>query len=181
MEEDPVLSFRAKTISNFSGDRVRRFIFNFYLADQTLAVYEEHVPNSGFTAGRFYQRARAVDSKTHKQFNPTNFYVGARIHLGGREFEMIEAAGNTFRLMEEHANEFPEADIDVVSKRVKETDFISQLQLHDPANSGKVPIEVASELLAQCSGKITPHAAMTLKRAYGSDGSFDYQSLLQNN
>ena len=39
-------------------DRERRFVVSFYMADQTLAVYEPVLPNSGLQGGKFLERAR---------------------------------------------------------------------------------------------------------------------------
>jgi hypothetical protein len=39
-------------------DRERRFVVSFYMADQTLSVYEPVVPNSGLQGGKFLERAR---------------------------------------------------------------------------------------------------------------------------
>ena len=39
-------------------DRERRFVVSFYVADQTLSVYEPVVPNSGLQGGKFLERAR---------------------------------------------------------------------------------------------------------------------------
>ena len=39
-------------------DRERRFVISFYMADQTLSVYEPVLPNSGLQGGKFLERAR---------------------------------------------------------------------------------------------------------------------------
>ena len=39
-------------------ERERKFVVSFYMADQTLSVYEPVLPNSGLQGGKFLERAR---------------------------------------------------------------------------------------------------------------------------
>ena len=82
-----VLTFTAKLISDFSGDKKRQFLLTYYLCDETLQIFELAVPNSGFRPGRFLQRQRVKNSFTKKLLQPQELFVGAQIGVCGRIFE----------------------------------------------------------------------------------------------
>jgi len=113
-----VLNFSAKMASDYPEDRRRMFVVSYYLADKTMAVFEADVPNSGFRHGKFLQRMRARDPATNKYFEPSAFYVGAKILVAAQTFDLIDAAPHTFCVMEAHADEFPESAITHVIQRL---------------------------------------------------------------
>ena len=184
-ENTQVLNFSARLVSEFPEDRRRQFVVSFYLCDKTLAVFEIQVPNSGFAGGKFLQRTRIRDPKTKKFYEPSAFYIGAKIQTSGRTFELLEAAPHTLNLMEAHSDEFPEADITTVIQNLihvcqQTTKSIRAIfEERDPRKSGFVSTEDAKDIFKQFVPPLTPHAAVTLVRAFEKDdGSFDYNILL---
>lgn len=57
------------------ADAERRFVLSYFLADDTLSVFEPPVRNSGIVGGRFLERTRVA----HVQ--PATLFVGARLHI----------------------------------------------------------------------------------------------------
>jgi hypothetical protein len=185
-ESTQVLNFSSKLISDYPEDRRRQFVVSYYLCDKTMAIFETIVPNSGFRAGKFLQRTRVRDPATKQFFEPSAFYVGAKIQVSGRVFELLDAAPHTFCLMEAHSEDFPEANITVVVQKLTQiaqqtTKSIRALfEVLDERKTGFVAVEDAKQIFSQFVPDITKHAAITLTRAFDkNDGTFEYRILLQ--
>jgi hypothetical protein len=117
-ESTQVLNFSSKLISDYPEDRRRQFVVSYYLCDKTMAIFETIVPNSGFRGGKFLQRTRVRDPTTKKFFEGDAFYIGARIFVSGRTFELLDAAPHTLCLMEAHSDDFPEANLPLVIRKL---------------------------------------------------------------
>lgn len=77
------------------ADAERRFVLSYFLADDTLSVFEPPVRNSGIVGGRYLERTRVA------HVLPASLFVGARLHILQRcaELEycdMISDTINTF-------------------------------------------------------------------------------------
>lgn len=183
-ESTQVLNFSAKLISDYPEDRRRQFVVSYYLCDKTMAVFEIAVPNSGFRAGKFLQRTRVRDPTTKQFFEPCAFYVGAKIHVSAREFELLDAAPHTYNLMEAHSDDFPESDITVVVQKLAAAcqqqgkDLRALFEEVDKRKSGKCDVEEAKQVFSQFIGPLTKHATITLVRAWEKDGTYEYGMLL---
>lgn len=184
-EATQVLNFSSRMISDYPEDRRRQFVVSYFLCDKTMAIFEMQVPNSGFKAGKFLQRTRVRDPKTKQFFEPSAFYVGAKIHVSGRVFDLIDAAPHTLCLMEAHSDDFPEADLPAVIENLvhicqADTKNIRPLfEAKDPAKRGTCSLEDAKAVFQTFVPKITPHAVLTLVRGFDRDGTYDYASLLK--
>lgn len=184
-----VLNFTARVISKFSGDKVRKFVVSFYLMDHTLSIYEMAVPNSGFRPGKFLQRTRVRNALTKRFFQESDFYVGAKIGVSGRIFELQDAATHTLCLMEADADNFPEANIEHVIGELKSAclkmadkiDIRALFESKDTDKTGLVPVSDAKEIFSMFLPNITNHAIITLTRAFERDqGQYEYSYLIQN-
>ena len=82
------LRFKAKMITTKPEDVDRSFIITYFLADDTIAVYEPPIRNSGVIGGKFLQRQK-VKKPTGEQYTPKDLYIGAKIILFAHEFELI--------------------------------------------------------------------------------------------
>lgn len=185
-ESTQVLNFSSKIVSDYPEDRRRQFVVSYFLSDKTMAVFETAVPNSGFRAGKFLQRTRVRDPKTKQFFEPNAFYVGAKMHISGRVFELIDAAPHTYCLMEAHSEDFPDSDITFVIQTLmrvcQETtrSIRGAFEQYDPRKTGFVTRDEAKQIFAKFEGPMTKHATVTLVRAFDKeDGTYDYNILLQ--
>jgi hypothetical protein len=184
-ESTQVLNFSSKLISDYPEDRRRQFVVSYYLCDKTMAIFETIVPNSGFRGGKFLQRTRVRDPATKKFFEGDAFYIGARIFVSGRTFELLDAAPHTLCLMEAHSDDFPEANLPIViqkltnlanqsTKRVRE-----RFEVYDPRKTGFVATDEAKEVFSAFVPQISKHEVLTLTRAFDkNDGTYDYNLLL---
>jgi fumarylacetoacetate (FAA) hydrolase family protein len=151
-----------------------------------MAIFETIVPNSGFRAGKFLQRTRVRDPMTNQFFEPSAFYVGAKIHVSGRVFDLLDAAPHMLCLMEAHSDDFPEANITAVIQKLiqiclQTTKSVRSLfEEFDAQKTGHVGVDEGKQIFAQFVLDITKHAAITLTRAFDkNDGTYDYGLVLQ--
>lgn len=89
---------------------------SYYLADDTLSVYEPRRCNSGMPGGMFADRSKV---KRHNAgplayYGPDQLYVGAVLVVNGRAFELMEADEFTYHHMETHPDVFSAANVDKV-------------------------------------------------------------------
>jgi hypothetical protein len=184
-ESTQVLNFSSKLISKYPEDRRRQFVVSYYLCDKTMAIFETVVPNSGFRGGKFLQRTRVRDPSTKTFFEGDAFYVGARIQVSGRTFELLDAAPHTLCLMEAHSEDFPEANLPLVLQNLvlianqSEKNVRERFQAYDPTMTGLVSTEEAKAVFTEFVPQISKHTALTLTRAFDkNDGTYDYNLLM---
>jgi Ca2+-binding EF-hand superfamily protein len=89
-----VLRFATEMADPLPEDVGRKFIMCFYLADDTVGVYEYAVRNTGHTGGKTFARAK-VPSVT-----PEGMVVGNVITLGGQGFLLKSVDDRTKRFLE---------------------------------------------------------------------------------
>eukprot|EP00792_Barthelona_sp_PAP020_P006475 TRINITY_DN3005_c0_g1_i1.p1 TRINITY_DN3005_c0_g1~~TRINITY_DN3005_c0_g1_i1.p1 ORF type:complete len:479 (+),score=126.48 TRINITY_DN3005_c0_g1_i1:114-1439(+) len=82
-----VLRFKAKMLNDFESDRT--FILSYFLADDTMSIYEPHVRNSGMAAGKFLERGK-VKKLDGNYFHPIDFNVGEQIDIHSHSFLIID-------------------------------------------------------------------------------------------
>ncbi|ALC41366.1 Efhc1.2 [Drosophila busckii] len=107
-----ILRFGAKLMSVIKDNCERSFVISYYLADDTLQIYEVARRNSGFLGGEFLKRARVplpgqqmFGSARPQYYNANDFYIGATMNLKDHIFHVISADEFTLLYMEQHANE----------------------------------------------------------------------------
>ena len=64
---DEMLRFRARMTNPQPGDETREFVIQYYLVDDTIAVFEPPSRNSGVVGGRFMDRARYKKAATERE------------------------------------------------------------------------------------------------------------------
>ncbi|OAE30511.1 hypothetical protein AXG93_424s1040 [Marchantia polymorpha subsp. ruderalis] len=188
-------------------DKTRFFVFQFFLEDDSLSVFEPPARNAGVVNGRYMHRQPSLRKPgTLEAYIPEDFYVGARIELHDRLFDLIKADEWTLKFMEENKDKFPMADFSKVRRKL--ADQIRQLPedikadltkkipasnlqcespgISRPSSPNVAPVDNSKEpvgnLLARAGLKLTQHELITLERNCGRvDSEFeDLQSLLKS-
>lgn len=90
-----VFRFGAQLLHPSPENEGRQFIICYYLADDTVSVYELPVHNSGHLGGKIFAR-RAVDTVA----NPSSLKVGATVQLDGVDYVLTEMDERTRRYLE---------------------------------------------------------------------------------
>jgi hypothetical protein len=144
-----VLSFKAKFVPGHPEDLHRQFVVSYYLADASMSIFEEVVPNSGFRGGKFLQRTRVSDLTGGHSLGPRSFYIGAVIQCSGRAFELVDAAPRTLEVMEGLEKDCPEANPNAVAKNIVSIalpdgrSVRDLFEASDPGKTGYVKIDQA--------------------------------------
>ncbi|KAE8299783.1 EF-hand domain-containing family member C2 [Larimichthys crocea] len=174
-----VLNFRAKMVTTDAVDRDRVFIISFYLCDDSISVFERPQRNSGVLGGKFLQRGRIkkpgqelFKSELSEYFTAQDLYVGVTLCLNNKHFQLLDADEYTFNYMEQHAEEFPKANVGNILSKLRSTPEEKQseirkfLALSDPSNTGFIPYESLRGLLMGLDCGLSVHEVLVLCRRF---------------
>jgi len=172
------LRFQAKLNNNRIDDQNRTFVITFYLADDTVAVYEPPSRNSGIIGGKFLKRQRMKNSR-QEYLKAQDFFVGAAVSLGGYKF-VIEGTDNyTLKYMEANRDVFPMANINAILVKLtramnsQSNSMEAAFREVDVDRSGSISMAEFKELLGRffTEREITQQEILTIMRYFDEDGS----------
>ena len=128
--------------------------------------------NAGFLGGKFLERTRVLKPGFSLQdpqyYNAADLYVGASVQINHFKFKLVDADEYVFNHMEEHANEFPQANVGLILRKLKGLSPESLAQCFktaDPESRGWLArSNFIGALLAAANGAITKHVSPDLLR-----------------
>jgi EF-hand domain-containing protein 1 len=88
-----VLRFKAEMVDSAPEDIGREFIVCFYLADDTMQVFEQTKRNSGHNGGKVFARAKLPG------YGPENMHTGEVINVNGQRYRLTQTDLRTARFM----------------------------------------------------------------------------------
>jgi len=90
-----MLRFQAQMVTSSSADqnKDRKFIVRFYLANDTVEVFEPPVRNSGILGGKFMKR-------TATGYQPSDFVKGSIVQFSQTDFEILGADEYTLKFLD---------------------------------------------------------------------------------
>ena len=112
--EGKVLRFEGAMISTATVDLNRKFIISYFLADDTMSVFEPPVRNSGILAGKFLDRTKCYYPGTTTSYEPQDLYIGASLELHSHKFVLTNADEYALSYMEKRPHLFPRANLDLI-------------------------------------------------------------------
>jgi hypothetical protein len=87
-----ILRFKARLNTKVVEDNDRRFLISFFLADDSIQVYEMQNRNSGIWEGKFIERKRYKNKEnSEKQFTISDFEENKSIRINSFSFNIIHA------------------------------------------------------------------------------------------
>ncbi|KAJ4457827.1 putative flagellar protofilament ribbon protein rib74 [Paratrimastix pyriformis] len=96
--DERIFRFQARFAEPGPEDSDRRFIISAFLADETLAVFEPPLRNSGVISGKFMERRRVKRAGSDTEYiKPWDLHVGEVINISGHRFLLLEADDYTYR------------------------------------------------------------------------------------
>jgi len=115
-----VLRFLAKMDTKDSVDQERRFIVSYFLADDTIQVYEPPVRNSGVIGGKFLERGRvkkpeqpSFSTQMSEYYKSQDLFVGANVEFNRHKFVILDADDYVHNYMQAHSGQMPtESDME---------------------------------------------------------------------
>lgn len=98
-----LLRFTARLNTLNIEDVERRFIITFYLADDTISVFEPQQRNSGIVEGKFLERRKYKSNSGLSEFlTLRDFEVGKNIVINEFNFQILSSDDYTEKYLEAH-------------------------------------------------------------------------------
>ncbi len=98
-----ILRYTAKLNTTVPEDIERRFIVSYFLADNTVAIYEPSKRNSGIVEGKFLDRGRYKNVSGLREFiEPTDLAVGGTVIINSYSFQILSMDAFTEKWIVEH-------------------------------------------------------------------------------
>jgi len=175
-----VLRFLAKLNEHRtpSENHQRRFVFEFFLTDDTLTIYERPLRNSGFIGGKFLERTKVRNQMdSGRWFEPHDFYVGAKVVVNGFHFDLLETDKSTTDIMANNIEVFtrdsPERILKALADKLWDRSF-NQTKTFRFIDEDKdrfiSPAEMKS-LCAKYGWNVNPNQLKALFRYFDADDS----------
>jgi hypothetical protein len=101
-----ILRFNAQLVSDKSDDMNRRFVFQYFMEDDTISIREPPVRNSGVMGGSFLRR-NTIKRPSGGPFTARDMFVGNVVEIVGHRFVLLNADEFTYKLMECDDRTFP--------------------------------------------------------------------------
>jgi len=84
-------------------DLERRFIISFYLADDTISIFEPAQKNSGIMEGKFLERRKYKNVDNGGAFiTPSDMAVGGDVKINGHNFHILSYDEYTKKYLDAH-------------------------------------------------------------------------------
>ena len=168
-----VLRFRAKMVTKNAVDASRTFIITFFLADDTVEIYEPPERNSGIIAGKYLQRMKIKNPETGDYFKASDLEVGRVVIINRQQFRLLQATEYAMSYMEADPDSFPQADlssiIDKLRFAIRQARKTPKDVFMEYSDHGKMDIDGLMALFKGVGFEITLHEAMTVMRRYQID------------
>ena len=98
-----ILRFTARFNTRVPEDIDRRFIISFYLADDSISIYEPAQKNSGIIPGKFLERRKYKNVDKGGAFiNPTDMPVGGDVKINGHSFHILSCDEYSHKYLAAH-------------------------------------------------------------------------------
>eukprot|EP01116_Phalansterium_solitarium_P009858 TRINITY_DN241_c0_g1_i11.p1 TRINITY_DN241_c0_g1~~TRINITY_DN241_c0_g1_i11.p1 ORF type:complete len:574 (-),score=256.51 TRINITY_DN241_c0_g1_i11:254-1975(-) len=175
-----VLRFAASIENGRGTDDKRSFIISYYLADDTLSIYEPPQRNSGVVGGKFLERRQVQKPKSKELYRESDLFVGAIIEVFNHRFKLRNADDYAFNYMEANTDAFPASDIDNIQKKLRaliasnsqlSVDVIQEaFRQFDTDSSGTISLAEFKQVIEACGFNLSDQEVITLMRRYDLDG-----------
>ncbi len=98
-----ILRFTARFNTRVPEDVDRRFIISFYLADDTIGVYEPAQKNSGIIEGKFLHRRKYKNVDNNNAIiTPSDLAIGGNVKVNGHSFHILSADDYTVNYLNQY-------------------------------------------------------------------------------
>jgi len=176
--ESNVLRFVAKMDTQRPIEVDRRFTISYFLSDDTVLVFEPPQRNSGIIGGKFLERGRVKKPNGENYYNAQDLYIGSHVEFCRHTFILIDADEYAINYMQQHADEFPHADINKILPKFKQliNDNLSEVKLMlgsaDRKKTGTLHFDDFRAIVKKIAGNdLSEHEILTIVRHFGETQS----------
>ncbi|KAL7303856.1 hypothetical protein TKK_0003978 [Trichogramma kaykai] len=179
--DNRILRFGAKMISDVAANDDRCFVISLYLFDGTIAISEVSCKKTGHTLSLFQKRMLMrlpgqdlFSSEKPRYYGAEHLYLGAVVELNSFKFFIESADEYTLDYMERHSSQFPKANATLIMNKIRDKlrpvyrEFVTE---HSP-EPGSYVIKLGDlkaalrKYLASPPDLLTDHEIVTLARRY---------------
>ena len=98
-----VLRYTAKFSTRIPEDGDRRFIISFFLADDSISIFEPAQKNSGIIEGKFLERGKYKNADRKGEFiTPSDMPIGGIVKINGYSFQILSTDEFSQKWLESH-------------------------------------------------------------------------------
>jgi Ca2+-binding EF-hand superfamily protein len=177
-----ILRFTAKFANPKPEDVLRRFVFNFYMWDDTMAIHEPPQRNLGIITGKFLEKAVHLNQKTGRLFEPKDCLPGNIIQVMNWEFEMMEMDEFTRKCLSEELSGSATYDLPAVLEKLREAmrqqgpNVMTIFRKFDKDHNGVITVEEMREALQKFAFQMSDEECTTIMRHFDTrqDGQISY-------
>jgi len=176
--------FSAVMVSENPEDKGRKFVFSYYLNDDTISIFEPVQRNSGIIGGKFLQRGKVKNPTTGEYYKSTDVFVGAQLTVFSHVFLLTGTDQFTVNFMEQDPNSFPKANFDFIINRLREEtqNTNSEQKIREVFNnadtdkSGFICMDELKNLFVHLDVPLDEHELITILRQFDAneDGRIEY-------
>lgn len=124
-EDQYILRFEARLLSENREDNDRKFILNFYCGDDNIQVYLVTERNSGIQGGKYLEKAPHNNPITGKPYSEKDLQIGEVLVLNTQRFQILKADEFTNKFMQARPNLFPQSDVTYVMDRIRQCNILN--------------------------------------------------------
>ena len=191
-KDKTILRFKCKLLEKpdcqlSNADKDRRFVLSHFLSNDTFAVFEPPVRNSGIIGGKFLERQKVYQPGSRVPYGEADLFVGSQLEIFNRVFELMDADEYTFQYMENNKHVYIRSDAAVALQDVKqvyagkEEDVRSMFIELDADGSGAVTADVLYAVFASCGAKFPKQTIITVIReaALKNSGNLNFETFVE--
>ncbi|XP_064220635.1 EF-hand domain-containing family member C2 [Aotus nancymaae] len=176
--ESNILRFFAKLDMEKYADLDRIFVISYYLADDTISVFEPIKNNSGVTGRMFLKRSRVkkpgqqvFKRELSEYFKAEEFYIGVTVNVNGYLFRLLNADEYTLKYMEQNVDKYPFSDFERSLQKVKQESRSRELKqvfiAADCKHTKMVDYNTFRDIVMTCThGNLSEQEFVTIARHY---------------
>lgn len=176
-----ILRFTAKFAKPKPEDVLRRFVFNFYMWDDSMSIHEPPQRNLGIITGKFLEKGVHLNQKTGRLFEPRDCLPGNMVQCFNQEFEMLEMDEYTRKYLAEELKGVG-YDLPAVLEKLREAmrqqgpNVMTIFRRFDKDHNGVITVEEMKEALQKFSFMTNDEEVMAIMRHFDTrqDGQISY-------
>nr|CAG4714695.1 unnamed protein product [Naegleria fowleri] len=177
--------YSAVLVTDKPEDKGRKFILSYYLSDDTISVFEPVQRNSGVIGGKFLQRSR-VKNERGEYYKANETFIGATLNINNFIFYLEETDEFTVNYMEQNAEQFPKANIEIIMNKIRKhvQDSSLEYKLRDAMGSAqrgaRIEMDELRQLLQSMGLDLVEHELITILRHFkaNQDGTIDLSEFI---
>jgi hypothetical protein len=189
------LKFQLRLEGGDSSNAIRVFVLTYFLADDTLSIFEPAQRNSGIIGGKFLQRSRVkkavtdgLPSASGDYIGPQDLYVGARVIINNHPFVVYSTDERSLVFMEQNPEQFPKCNMDVITTKLRAMLLSKNAGLRiafenaDKDRSGTLDFMEFASIIETLHLDLSEQEMLTLMRHYdkNSDGQISWQEFVSS-